>query len=137
MSTSKSKNRKASSTENLIQLTHSEIENMMHGMVANAIKPLEAEIKALKTEVNTLRESQHFISNQNDDLNKSYKSALLSDKQQRQSITELNKQTNVLRKQRDEDELNIDELEQYDRRQNLELQGVSEMPNEDVTQVTL
>ena len=56
MSTSKSKNRKASSTENLIQLTYLELENMIQGMVANAIKPLEAEIKALKTEVNTLRE---------------------------------------------------------------------------------
>ena len=46
MSTSKSKNRKASSTENLIQLTHSELENMIQGVVANAIKSLEAEIKA-------------------------------------------------------------------------------------------
>ena len=88
MSTSKSKNKKASSTENLIQLTHLELEIMLQGIVANAIKPLEAEIKALKTEVNTLRESQQFISNQNDDLNKSYKSALLSNKQQKQSITE-------------------------------------------------
>ena len=71
MSTSKSKNRKASSTENLIQLTYSELEDMMQSVVASAIKPLEAEIKALKTEVNTLRERQQFISNQNDDLNKS------------------------------------------------------------------
>ena len=62
---------------------------------------------------------------------------MLSDKQQKQSITELNKQTNALRKQPDEDELKIDELEQYDRRQNLELQGVPEMSNEDVTQITL
>ena len=62
---------------------------------------------------------------------------MLFNKQQKQSITELSKQTNVLRKQRDEDELKIDELEQYDRRQNLELQDVPEMPNEDATQITL
>ena len=93
MSTSKSKNKKTSSTENLIQLTQLELEEMIQGMVANAIKPLEAEIKALKTEVNTLRESQQIISNQNDDLNKSYNNALLLNKQQKQSITELNKLT--------------------------------------------
>ena len=40
-------------------------------------------------------------------------------------------------KQSCEDEIKIDELEQYDRRQNLELQGVPEMPNEDVTQITM
>ena len=78
---------------------------------------------------------QQFISNQNDDL-KSYKSALLSNKQQKQSITELNKQTNMLRKQRDEHELKINELKQYDRRQNLELQGAPAMPNKDKTQNT-
>ena len=50
MSTSKSKNKKASSTESLIQLSQTELENMVQGMVANAIKPLEEEIKALKTE---------------------------------------------------------------------------------------
>ena len=56
---------------------------MVQGMVTNAIKPLEEEIKALKTEVHVLRQSQPFICNQNDDLNKSYKSALLSAKQQK------------------------------------------------------
>ena len=40
-------------------------------------------------------------------------------------------------KQSCEDEIKIDELEQYDRRQYLELQGVPEMPNEDVTQITM
>ena len=139
MSTNKSKNKKASSTESLIQLSQTELENMVQGMVANAIKPLEEEIKALKTEVpvDALRQSQQFICNQNDDLSKSYKSALLSTKQQKQSITELNKRTDVLMKQSCEDEIKIDELEQYDRRQNLELQGVPEMPNEDVTQITM
>ena len=137
MSTNKSKIKKASSTESLIQLSQTELENMVQGMVANAIKPLEEEIKALKTEVDALRQSQQFICNQNDDLNKSYKSALLSTKQQKQSITELNKRTDVLMKQSCEDEIKIDELEQYDRRQNLELQGVPEMPNEDVTQITI
>ena len=105
MSTNKSKNKKASSTESLIQLSQTELENMVQGMVANAIKPLEEEIKALKTEVDALRQSQQFICNQNDDQNKSYKSALLSTKQQKQSITELNKRTDVLMKQSCEDEI--------------------------------
>ena len=76
----KNKNVKVNHTEKPIQPTQTKLENLVQNMVANAVKPLKAEINTLKAEVNALRESQQFISNQNDDLNKSYKSAVLSNK---------------------------------------------------------
>jgi len=97
-SSSKSKNGKANASEKLIQLSKVELDNLVQRLVANAIEPLEAEIKALKAEVSSLRESQEFISDQNDDLTKSCKSALLSSKQQKQDINRLNKCTEVLQK---------------------------------------
>jgi len=98
---------------------------------------LEEEIKAFKSKVKSLRKSQQFTSNHNDDLTKSYKSALLTNKQHKQDINRLNKRPDDLQKQSSEDELKIDELEQYDRRQNLEIQGVPETADEDVTQITM
>ena len=49
----------------------------------------------------------------------------------------MNKTTHTLQKSKFEDQLRIDEIEQYNRRQNLELQGVPVRKDEDVTQITL
>ena len=78
---------------------------------------MKAKINNLKAEVNALRESQQFILKQNDDLNKNYKSAVLSNKQQKLDITKLNKRTDNLMKLSCDEELKIDELEQYNWRQ--------------------
>ena len=61
---------------------------------------------------------------------------MLSNKQQKLDITKLSKRTNELIKlSLCNEELKIDELEQYDRRQNLELEGIPEMPYQDGTQI--
>jgi len=62
---------------------------------------------------------------------------LLTNKQHKQDINRLNKRTGDLQKQSIEDELKIDELEQYDRQQNLEIQGVPETADEDATHITM
>ena len=49
----------------------------------------------------------------------------------------MTKTTDTLQKFKFEDQLRIDEIEQYNRRQNLELQGVPVRKDEDVTQITL
>ena len=62
---------------------------------------------------------------------------MLTNKQQKLDIKPLTKRADIIQKQNDEDHLKINELEQYDRRQNLEHQGVPMTENEDVMQITL
>ena len=56
---------------------------------------------------------------------------------QKQDLQQLSKTTKTLQKSKSENQLNIDEIEQYDRWQNLELQGVPFTKNKDVIQITL
>ena len=56
---------------------------------------------------------------------------------QRQEIRKLNQCTNDLKKQRNNEELKVHELEQYDRRQNLIFEGVPQFQNENVTEIIL
>ena len=87
--------------------------------------------------VGQLQDSQKFISDNHDDLSKSYKDIILTNKQQNQEIKHLNKQAENLQKRSSDEEMKMDELEQYDRRQNLEFQGVPLTEKEDVTQIIL
>ena len=133
----KQKNSKSDSADNIIQFTKTQFDDVVSKMISKATEPLKAELHALKIEVEQLRESQKFVSNQNDDLTKTYSSVLQTYTQQKQDLTNLRKQTDDFSKRRCDDELKIDELEQYDRRQNLELQGIPLKNNEDITQITL
>ena len=91
----------------------------------------------LKTKIAQLRESQEFLSGQHDILNKNYDNAVKVNDKQRQVIRKLNQCTNDLKKQRNNEELKVDELEQYDRRQNLIFEGVPQFQNENVTEIML
>ena len=66
-----------------------------------------------------------------------YSEILLTNKQQKQDIKQLTKRADIIQKLNNEDHLKIDKVEQYDRRQNLELQGVPVTKNEDVMKITL
>ena len=133
----KQKNSKSDSADNIIQFTKTHFDDVVSKMISKATEPLKAELHVLKIEVEQLRESQKFVSNQNDDLTKTYSSVLQTNKQQKQDLTNLRKQTDDVSKRCCDDELKIDELEQYDRRQNLKLQGIPLNNNEDITQITL
>ena len=106
-------------------------------MVQEATKPLQCEIIDLKTEIAQLRESQELLSGQHDSLNKNYDNAVKENDKQRQEIRKLNQCTNDLKKQRNNEELKVDELEQYNRRQNLIFEGVPQFQNENVTEIIL
>jgi len=123
--------------EEIVQLTKSQLKNMIEGLVAEATKPLNTQIAALRNEIAEIQKSQKFISENHDGLNKDYKSVLLSNKKQKQELSNLAKRTDELQKRSSDEELKLDELEQYDRRQNLELEGVPFMENEDVNKITM
>ena len=62
-----------------------------------------------------------------------YQSVLTKSKKQKEEINKLNKRTDELQKKSDIEELKLDELEQYDCKQNLEFVGVPLIENKDVT----
>ena len=133
----KQKNSKSDSADSIIQFSKTQFDDVVSKMISKATEPLKAELHALKLEVELLRESQKFVSNQTDDLTKTYSSVLQTNKQQKQDLTNLRKLTDDLSKRRCDDELKIGELERYDRNQNLELQGIPLKNNEDITQSAL
>ena len=106
-------------------------------MVFKATKPLEEKIASLNDQLEELKNSQSFICRKHDDLAGDYSEILLTNKQQKQDIKQLTKPADITQKQNDEDHLKIDEVEQYDCRQNLELKDVPMTKNEDVMKITL
>ena len=95
----------------ILQLTKNQLEDLVHKMVLEATKPLQSEIIDLKTEIAQLCESQEFLSSQHDSLNKNYNNAVKVNDKQRHEIRKLNQCTNDLKKQRNNEELYVDELE--------------------------
>ena len=106
-------------------------------MVLEALKPLPSKIIDLKTKIAQLRESQEFLSGQHDSLNENYSNAVKVNDKQRQEIRKLHQCTNNLKKQRNNEELKVDELEQDDRRQNFIFASVPQFQNENVIEITL
>ena len=66
----------------------------------------------LKSKITQLRESQEFLGGKNDSLNKNYNNALKVNDKKRQEIRKLNQCTDDLKKERNNEELKVDELEQ-------------------------
>ena len=106
-------------------------------MISKATKPLEEKIASLSCQLDELKSSLSFISRKHDDLVGDYNEILQTNKQQKLDIKQLIKRADTIQKQSDEDHLKIDEVEQYDRHQNLELQGMPMNKNKDVKQITL
>ena len=112
-----SDNEKSYNGDKILQPTKNQLEDLVHKVVLEATKPLQKEIIDLKTVIAQLRQSQEFLSGQHDSLNKNYNNAVKINDKQRQEIRKLNQSTNDLKKQRNNEELKVDELEPYDRRQ--------------------
>ena len=130
----KGKNDKQAS-EKIVQLTQSQLENLVQTMINKATAPMLTKIKNLK-EVAEMQKAQEFISEKYENLTKDYKTALSTNKHNEQEFKKLDKKTVDLQNKSNE-ELTLDELEQYDRRQNLESVGVPHEKNEGVTQIAL
>ena len=121
-------------SEKIVRLTQSQLENLVQTMINKATAPMLTKIKNLK--VAELPKAQEFISEKYENLTKDYKTALSTNKHNEQELKKLNKKTFDLQNKSSK-ELKLDEVEQYDRRQNLELVGVNYEKNEDVTQIAL
>ena len=126
----KGNKKRSSSADEILQLTKKQLHDLIQDMIFKDTKPLEEIIATLNSQLNELKNSQSCICRKHDDLAGDYSEILQTNKQQKLDLKQLNKRADLIQKQNDEDHLKIDELEQYDRRQNLELQGVPMTENE-------
>jgi len=105
--------------------------------IASKIETLEAESTTLKKEVNEMQKAQQFISDKHDDLSEDYSKVLSNSKQFKQELHNLTKCATKLHKKSNDEEIKLDKLEQYDRRQNLEIVCMPYKTGEDVTKITI
>ena len=110
-------------------------------MVIKVTAPIKQEIKLLKDQVSTLKnevgEISKSISGKYDDLTDDYNKALSYNIKCNQGIEHLNRRMTDLQKKNNAKEFKLDEVEQYDRRQNLEFAQVPYHKGENVTQIVL
>ena len=110
-------------------------------LVAQAIavwkKEYQLEIETLRAEVREIKESQAFIYNQYDSLKAEYDKLIEVNTLQKEEISNLKSQAAALKTQEIKDSIKVDELEQYGRRQNLEIVGVPEKEDENTNAIVL
>ena len=110
-------------------------------LIAQAIavwkKEYQLEIETLRAEVIKIKESQAFICNQYDSLKAEYDKLIEVNTLQKEEISNLKSQAAALKTQEIKDSIKVDELEQYGRRQNLEIVGVPEKEDENTNAIVL
>ena len=114
--------------EKLIQLSQTQLENLIQSISIKAVKPLEIEIsklqtkvrkieklseenKELKEEFTQLQKKQEFISGKHDDLIEDYAKVLTANKQNKQDLKQLSKRTDDIQQKTSEEELKLAEIE--------------------------
>ena len=115
-------------------------DNVNH-LVAQAIavwkKEYQLQIETLRAEVIEIKESQAFIGNQYDSLKAEYDKLIEVNTLQKEEISNLKSQAAALKTQEIKDSIKVDELEQYGKRQNLEIVGVPEKEDENTNAIVL
>ena len=91
----------------------------------------------LKTEVLELTKSQQFVSTKYDHLFQNYQDLLASCKQREDEIKQLRKNATSTEIKIEEDKQKIDDIDQYNRRQNLIFEGVPTMETENVNDIVI
>ena len=111
------------------------------GLIDEAVALLKSEydqkICALKTEIVQIKESQSFLSEKYDCLNEDYNMVKKSNAEQKAEITALKSESSDLKNTRIKEIEKIDNLEQYGRRQNLEIACVPDQDGKDTNAVAM
>ena len=139
----KRKNDKSTS-DKIVQYTQLQLENLIQTMGTKVSAPVKLEIKLLKNQVSTLKneiaeleKSQKFISGKHDGLTDDYNKAPSNNMKCDQGLEHLNRRMTNLQKKNNDEEFKLNEIEQYDRRPNLEFTQVPYQERENVTQIVL
>ena len=97
----------------------------------------DQEICALKAEIVQIKESQSFLSEKYDCLNEDYNKLKNINAEQKAEITALKSESSDLKNTSLKEIEKIDNLEQYGRRQNLEIAGIPVQDGEDTNAVVM
>ena len=97
----------------------------------------EYQLETFRAEVIEIKESQVFICNQYDSLKAEYDKLIEVNTLQKEEISDLKSQAAALETQEINDSIKVDELEQYGRRENLEIVGVPEKEDENTNAIVL
>ena len=113
------------------------VKELIDEAVALLRSEYDQEICALKTEIVQIKESQSFLSEKYDCLNEDYNKLKKINAEQKAEITALKSESSDLKNTRIKEIEKIHNLEQYGRRQNLEIAGVLVQDGEDTNAVVM
>ena len=119
------------------ELLHYTISKLIQEAVDKKVLTLTEEVKLLKNEVKEIEASQEFISAKYEDLQDNHDKLLKSYHKPGEELKSANAKLENLEKDVVKDSTNLENLEQYGRRQNLEFCGVPKKENEDVTKIVV
>ena len=111
------------------------IQDLIDQAVATLKMEYGREINILKAEVNEIKNSQEFICKKYDSLKVDHdKLSLINQVQEKETAT-LKSQATELKEQRVKESVKLDDIEQYGRRQNIEIVGVPMHDGEDTNAI--
>ena len=76
----KANQKRSTSTDDILQLTKKQLEDLIQGMIFKATNPLEEKIASLNGQLEELKNSQSFTYGKHDDLAGDYSEILLTNK---------------------------------------------------------
>ena len=131
---------KRDSTATKSQVIRDDSKNIKQ-LLAEAVELLKQEhkneITALKVEIVDIKASQAFISKKYEDLSVEHQKLLQTNAQQKKRNFYFEISRSSFRKSRLQKNKKIDWLEQYGRRKNLEIAGVTQQPNENTNSLVI
>ena len=118
-----------------------DLEKCVKKMVAEAVNLWKTEylheINALKVELLELKSSQEFVCSKYESLKSEYEKLLQTNRKQESEIISLKEQSTALENKQIKDTEKLDAVEQYGRRQNLEIKGVPIVYGEDTNKIVV
>ena len=111
------------------------LDELVSKKVENLWQEKLQEIKVQELEIEEIQKSRTFISDEMDELKKKLNHAMTTLKEKDQQIEDMKKTIDCYQKKQGEIENNLEQLEQYGRRENLEFLGIPQMTNENTNEI--
>ena len=134
-SSKKNKRTSTSVEKEEITLKKSEIEKLINEAVQTATRTLKDEMNLLKAELAEIKRSQEFIASKHDSLEAENRKLVDLNNDQKKAIIELETKNSKIEATNLVEAAKIDDLEQYDRRMNLEFEGIPHEKNENINDI--
>ena len=134
-SSKKNKRTSTSVEKEEITLKKSEIEKLINEAVQTATRTLKDKMNLLKAELAEVKRSQEFIASKHDSLEAENRKLVDLNNDQKKAIIELETKNSKIEATNLVEAVKIDDLKQYDRRTNLEFEGIPYEKNENINDI--